>query len=58
MSVIDRYWEWRRRRALRARERTHALALVVDALIIAGLLTNPGLSRTLGEECGSFVQFL
>jgi nucleotide-binding universal stress UspA family protein len=33
MTFVDRYWEWRRRRALRAQERTRELETVVDALM-------------------------
>lgn len=33
MTFVDRYWEWKRRCALRAEERTRELALVVDALM-------------------------
>ncbi len=33
MMFIDRYWEWRRRRALKAEERAHGLALVLEVLM-------------------------
>lgn len=33
MMFIDRYWEWRHRRALKAEERAHGLALVLEVLM-------------------------
>lgn len=47
MSVVDRYWEWRRRRALEAslggQERARELALVAE--VVRSTTALPGVHR-------------